>query len=100
MARIDYMSDEDGDLLWADGDLVLGESDEDHIQEIMLLSKGADSEFLTLGLDIIRSYKGKSSNYLVRFERDLKAELAKDGYRGLQVIFNGNNLEDFVIKTP
>lgn len=99
MARLDYLSDDDGDLLFEDGDLVVGESDEDHIIDIVMLSKGSDREFPALGVDAVRRYLNKPASSRVQFERDVKQELAKDGYTGIQLDFEGEGLEDFTIKT-
>jgi hypothetical protein len=97
MARRDYKQTEDGDLYFdpVTGDLEVVDSDEQHIQDIVMAAKGDYREFPLLGVDAIK-FKN-SSGRTAEFVRAIKEELAKDGYPGMKVILNGNNLEDFTI---
>ncbi|MAX24336.1 MAG: hypothetical protein CMJ19_07515 [Phycisphaeraceae bacterium] len=95
--RRDYAETEDGDLLFKDGDLVIEESDEKHVFDIVLSVRGDWREFPLLGLDAV-TYKHKVATQ-AEFERALKEELKKDGYQNVSIIFNGNGLSDFTIKT-
>lgn len=79
MSRIDYKLDEEGDLLFVDGDLTLGESDQQHIIDTINANVGWWKEFPIDGVNI-RSYS-KSAGGAQQLARKIKIELENDGYK-------------------
>lgn len=96
MARQDYLCDDAGDLLFKDGDLVVGDSDEQHIKDIIELNKGGDRENILLGADAIKFVK--SSGRRNEFVAAVKSELKADSYNGVQIEFLSDRLDDFIVK--
>lgn len=96
MARQDYLNTDDGDLLFENGDLVVGDSDEQHVQDICKANKGAYREHVLLGVDAIRYVN--SSGKRRQFTRVVKEELKKDGYSGLKIRFANDRLDYFTIQ--
>lgn len=76
--RLDYLRDENGELLIVDGDYVIGPSDQQHVIDILESQQFEYKEFPLIGFGAI--------NYIKRivnedeFKRDLKIQLAYDGY--------------------
>lgn len=75
----DVLLSESGDLLIQNGDLVIGESSQQHVGLLVELHKGELKEFPTTGFGISR-YLKKSTASLTRFTRELKIELEADGF--------------------
>jgi hypothetical protein len=72
----DYKLDNDGDISWANGDLVVVESTLQHQKDLLFLDKGSLEEFPT-------SFVG-AANYLESedvsgFLRESRSEFVKDG---------------------
>lgn len=74
----DYLLDENGDLLFKDGDLVVGESDEQHIKDTLNAEPGWWKQYPTDGVGI-RRYLGAPSGRQ-RLQKDIKIHLQRDGY--------------------
>lgn len=96
MSRVDYLEADDGDLLFEDGDLVIGQSDQNHIYDIISSAKGDWREYPLLGANAIL-YRNKAISK-AEFVRSIKEELKKDGYQNVQVTFSGELLSDFTVK--
>lgn len=77
-AAYDYLLDENGDLLFKDGDLVVGPSDHQHIQDTINAEPGWWKEFPTDGVGI-RRYLG-SSGKQQEVQKKVKIHLRNDGY--------------------
>lgn len=76
--RLDILTDDDGDLLWVDGDLVIGESDQQHVLDILDSQPGETKEFPLCGFGAINYIKTRVTES--EFKRDLKIQLNYDGY--------------------
>ena len=50
---LDYLSDENGDLLFQDGDLVVGESTLQHQEDLLMTGKGEWREDPTIGVGLL-----------------------------------------------
>lgn len=86
MARIDYMEDEDGDLLFENGDLVRGESDYKHVKDLLISCPGHWVQHPTTGLNPYKYAKLAVSPADTRqFKRDAKVLLESDGYKKVEV---------------
>ena len=79
MVRQDYKLDNDGDLLFVNGDLSIGESDQQHISDTINANAGWWKEFPIDGVNI-RSYS-KSAGGAQQLARKIKIELENDGYK-------------------
>ncbi|MOA24163.1 hypothetical protein D3C78_1448320 [compost metagenome] len=93
--RTDFLLDDDFDLI-DDGDEWLeGESDQQHVELLVLFEKGQLREFPFVGFGIERRLKSVADPK--RFNRELKVELENDGYNSANIIVN-DNLSDFKIE--
>ncbi|OWP76836.1 hypothetical protein [Flavobacterium oreochromis] len=93
--RQDILRDETGDLACIDGDFVVDQSDQQHIEDIVYLQAGELKEFPLVGFGAI--------NYIKRtitadeFKRDLKIQLNYDGYNNV-VIDTSKGIENLRIE--
>ena len=79
----DLMLDDNGDLLIENGDLVLGDADNQNVQLIFQAYKGEIRSSPELGFGAGKYVK--STDPKARFKRDLKVELAKDNYKDVDI---------------
>lgn len=81
--RKDILRADEGDLVIQNGDFLIGESDQQHILDILDLQPGEVKEFPMVGFGAI--------NYIKRiitadeFKRDLKLQLNYDGYDNCKI---------------
>lgn len=76
--RQDILTDDDGDLVFADGDIVIGASDQQHVLDILDSQPGETKEFPLSGFGAINYIKTRVTE--AEFKRDLKLQLNYDGY--------------------
>lgn len=88
-ASMDILLDDNDDLLIANGDLAVGESDYQHIRHIVRASKGEYKQFPLLGADIIDSLNG-NADYEV--QQVIKKQLRVDGYNVKSINFDNGEL--------
>lgn len=91
MERYDYAQTDDGDLLFQDGGLVVVESSQQHIEDIISAHKGDFREVPELGVDpnkFINSPLGKSNAILL----SIRKELERDGFSVSQVSFEDDEV--------
>lgn len=74
----DYLLHNDDDLLFANGDLVVGDSDAQHIRDTINAYPGWWKEFPADGVGV-RSYLN-SSGQQQQLAREIKIQLQSDGY--------------------
>lgn len=79
MEAIDYLRDDDNDLLFINGDLAIGGSEGQHIEDILICGPGEIRQFPLLGFKLTRFVKSPNNN-VERFKRDLTVQLELDGY--------------------
>ncbi len=72
------MLDEDGDLLIVNGDFVIGESEEQHIVDILNANKGFYKEFPHVGVGIMQYYK--SSGMQDEIKMNIQLQLESDNF--------------------
>lgn len=84
MARVDYLSDDNGDIRIENGDLVKGESDFDHIRKVITTAPGGFRQFPDIGFNAIR-FKNAQHSKKAKFESELRESLQADGYKVLKV---------------
>lgn len=85
--RQDILRDELGDLLTQDGDFVIGESDQQHIMDIIDSQKGEFKEFPLVGFGAVNYLKTQTSE--MEFKRDLKVQLQNDNYNDATIDLSG-----------
>lgn len=85
----------DDDLIFANGDFSIGESDQQHIQDIVFENTGAYKQFPLVGVGII-NYLNSSGAQLI-LGRNIKTQLETDGYRVDNTKFSSNDLSNFTI---
>lgn len=78
MIAQDFLFDDDGDLRIENGDFVIGDSDVQHIQDIIFSGPGWYKEFPEIGVNAL-SYLG-SKGKQQEFQRAIKLQLQSDGY--------------------
>jgi hypothetical protein len=94
MVRTDVLLDDNLDLIDTGEEWAEGESDEQHVELLVLLPKGAIKQYIYAGFGI-KSWLKKRFE-VQRFLRQLEVELANDGYENAEVQL-GNNLQNFKI---
>ena len=77
--RADILTDENDDLLIIDGQLVIGESDEQHVRHIVLSTQGDFKEHPLMGFGLSRYLKTPVLE-TEKFKRELAVQLKADGY--------------------
>lgn len=93
--RQDILTDDEGDLLFIDGDIVIGQSDQQHVLDIMDMQPGELKEFPLLGFGAINYLKRTITE--AEFKRDLKIQLNYDGYDN-PVIDTSNGIQNLNIE--
>jgi hypothetical protein len=83
MIAKDFLFDDDEDLRIENGDLVIGDSDAQHIQDIIMSGPGWYKEFPAMGVNA-RIYLG-SSGKEQELQRSIQLNLQSDGYRANMV---------------
>ncbi|EKT3957699.1 hypothetical protein NTJ28_001686 [Flavobacterium psychrophilum] len=91
--RKDILLDEDFDLIIQNGDFLIGESDQQHVNCIFLAHQGEYKEFPFIGFGA-SNYLKKSEATKERFEYDLTKQLKYDGYSEAEIT---NDFENLII---
>ena len=76
--RKDFLLDDDGDLMFTNGDILIGESDQQHVIDTCNAFVGWWKEFPIDGVGI--GDFSKSAGGAQQIARKIKIELEKDGY--------------------
>ncbi len=87
--RIDHLEDENGDLLIENEDLVIGESDNDYINDIIVSGQGDYKETPLIGV-FINKYLQSPFDISV-IEKAIKEQLKSDGYLQAKVTKDAQN---------
>jgi phage baseplate assembly protein W len=87
----DFLSDADGDILIEGGDFVVGDSDEQHVADILLSNKGDWRQNPAVGCNMVAFLKGNNSASLRERVRILiRTQLEYDGYRVDKLVVKDN----------
>jgi hypothetical protein len=74
----DILLDENGDLKIANGDFVIGDSNDQEIENLLVSAKGAFKEFPLVGGDIGKMLKSRSGQTAAL--KEIKYQLKNDGF--------------------
>jgi len=78
MIAHDFLDDTDGDAKISNGDLAIGESDKQHIQDILYSAPGWWKQYPLVGLNPYRYINSKDT--LQSLTNNVKGQLTADGY--------------------
>lgn len=81
MKAYDFLTDIDGDLLIQNGDFVIGESDEQHILDIMQSMPGWFKQFPLVGFNPYQYLNARVS--VTDLNKNAKIQLQADGYTNI-----------------
>ena len=92
MDRSDIILDSDNDLLIQNGDLVVVDSNYQHIRHILESTKGEYKQFPTLGAGLTLM---QNANITVSERKDINESLIADGYKAsnISIISEGIEIE-------
>jgi len=93
--RQDILRGENGGLAFANGDFAIGQSDQQHVEDIIDLQPGEIKEFPVIGFGAINYIKRTIT--VDEFKRDLKIQLNMDGYAN-PVIDTSKGIENLNIE--
>jgi hypothetical protein len=93
--RQDILRHENGGLAFANGDFATGQSDQQHVEDILDLQPGELKEFPLAGFGAINYIKKTIT--ADEFKRDLKIQLNYDGYDNA-TIDTSNGIENLNIE--
>lgn len=85
--RKDILIDDNDDLLLENGDFVIGESDQQHVLQVIEQQLGETKEFPLVGFGAINYIKTRITE--AEFKRDLKVQLNYDGYLNPTIDLSG-----------
>ncbi|ALU74272.1 MULTISPECIES: hypothetical protein [Tenacibaculum] len=92
---MDLLLDENGDLAIENGDFVIGKSDQQNVEIVLLSNKGEFKEFPLVGFGAINYIKTNVSE--IEFKRNLKMQLEYVGYKNPTIDLTGG-FENLKIK--
>lgn len=81
--RKDILHNDEADLFFSEGDLAVGNSDLQHVQDIVLTMKGEWKKYPLQGFDALKRIKSRVNEQ--EFKRDLKIQLAYDNYQDVDI---------------
>jgi hypothetical protein len=91
----DFILDEDRDLKIKDDDLLIGVSDEQHREHLLLLEKGALKQSLTTGVGLFKHLEAEDPANLFR---EIAVQFSADGMEVKKVGFN--DVGQLLIQAP
>lgn len=91
----DFLQNNDNDLLIENNDFVIGNSDEDHIVDIINSAQGDWKEYIFCGVGIDNFLN--SSGAQLQLRKQILQQLTADGYSSVSVVFTDNNTTNFEV---
>lgn len=86
----DILLTADFDLQIKDGDLVIGESNQQHQQCLILAEKGAYKQFPDLGVGVMTYLKDENPDELLR---EIRLQFSGDGMKVKRLAFEGGKIQ-------
>ena len=80
----DFLLDDNGDIKIINGDLVIGESDQQDVEIVFKAHKGEFKEFPILGFGA-SLYLKKNTNIVEEFIRELELQLEYNGFKDPEI---------------
>lgn len=80
MARQDILLDESYNMQTANGDFVAGDSDEQHVELLIVSNKAMFKQHPTAGAGLVRFVKGLEDRNIRQIRREIDVQLRADGY--------------------
>lgn len=90
MEAVDFIREADNEIKIANGDFVVGLSDEQHIEDILLAAPGDVKQFPLAGVDINKGINGSIDGEL---RKEIKLQMEADGFEVSGIIFNEQELK-------
>tara|TARA_R110002111_G_scaffold140072_3_gene206027 strand:- start:160 stop:462 length:303 start_codon:yes stop_codon:yes gene_type:complete len=82
----DILLDADRDLLFIEGDFNIGNSDEQHVEDILLSSKGEYKQFPLIGIDLLSFINSSLTlNTRQKLEKEISIQLLSDNANEIKV---------------
>lgn len=89
MEATDFLLDANGDELIVNDDLLIGFSDDQHIEDILRSYPGEWKQFPLCGVNIKRAVNGTVDGSI---RRDVRLNLESDGYKVKNIVFTETEL--------
>lgn len=86
----DILLDEEGDLLIVNGDFVIGDSEAQHVDDLLYSFKGEWKEHPLVGAEVQRRLKQRES--LTKLKKQIRTTLEDDGYSNVSVSIENNDI--------
>ncbi len=82
----DLLLDQTGDLLFKNGDLVIGESDQQHVQDMLITNVGSNKAAPLFGIGLINYLNAPfTSSTRQKLKKEITLQLKADGARNVDV---------------
>ncbi|MBS2100713.1 hypothetical protein [Carboxylicivirga linearis] len=78
--REDFLLNDDKEFATEDGDFITGESDDQHVELLLVLHKGELKENPTIGVGL-SNFIGKQTTSKANMKREIKVGLQADNYK-------------------
>jgi hypothetical protein len=91
----DFATDNSNNFILIGGDFTIAPSDEQHIVDIVNSAKGSWKEYPLCGVGI-DNYLNSDVNQQF-LSNEIKTQLTRDGFGGVQIDFEGNNSLNFMV---
>ena len=91
----DFLQNDDGDIAYLLGDLVIGESDDDHVVDLIASAPPAWKEYPLCGVGVDNYLNSSGMQQFLR--RAIIQQLTTDGFGDISVNFNSINTTDFTV---
>lgn len=79
----------DGDLQIENGDFVIGHSDQQHVNDLLIAQKGEYTQNPVLGVGILRYLRApEDAKVRAKLEREIKLQIEADGGENVKVKVN------------
>lgn len=85
----------ENDYSFLNGDFSIGESDPQHIQDIIFENVGAYKQFPLVGVGIMNYLNSSGAQLLL--SREIQLQLETDGMRLNEIVFNETDVSDFTV---
>lgn len=86
---VDILKDNDNDMLWVNGDMVIGPSDGQHIQDILSANPGDCRMYPLCGCSANKLINGTITQAWLS---KAKQQLQQDGFKNVSIKVTGSNI--------